>query len=419
MAVTSQKIQHTPLAGSGLSIPSANKQREFATWVEAKQVRNNEFSDWLGSEQETFELNDIEIGQSYAPFNTTTLGAQAGASDEQLTVASTALIRPGDQGFIKELFSDSTTEYDDTRTEPYTVLTVDSGTTMTVLRHQGEVADGSYTVHPSGSLVTIQSRAQNYLEPFPDAITYRGDSITVHTQRFDSGEITYDYAAVNTPDFEAPNGHWMSDVMYWKKELPHNRNWAFINGRKKTGDFTATPKIPYQLSGAIWYAEQLAGNLAPINGLLNFFDFTDIFEDLATNHSDGPVDTWWMHPRMFTIYNEMLTQYKGQFGPNDTTLSMMVTSVKTAHGTVNGPKTDNQWPPSKILGTSKADWSWGHMQGMNWTYVERDAKNLGMFAKSWTMGGDFGLVCKNISHLRLLTGLETRKNLYPARTGFL
>src|SRR5690349_19002001 len=140
MAVTAQKFAHTPLAGSGLSIPEANKQREFANWTESKEMRNTEFMNWLGDSTEVFDLWDIEIGQSYAPFNTTTLGAQAGNGDEQITVASTALILPGDQGEIKEYYSDSTTEFDDSRTEKFTVLTVDSSTLMTVSRHMGAVA---------------------------------------------------------------------------------------------------------------------------------------------------------------------------------------------------------------------------------------------------------------------------------------
>ncbi len=416
---TSQKFGHTPLAGSGLSILASSKQREFAAWVEAKEVRKEEWMDWLGGPSITFNLWDEELGQSYAPFTATTLTAQAGNSDEQLTVASTALLIPGDQGFIREFYSGSTTEYDDSRTEGFTILTVDTGTTITVQRHQGEVADGSYYVHPTGSVLTVQGRAQNFLEPFPDGYTFRGDSIIVHPQRMDSPEITYDEAAVQTPDFEAPNGHWASDVKLWKDKLLHYRDWVFINGRKVTGNHLSTPKIPYQASGCIWFAEQLATNLAPVNGMLNFFDFTDVAEDLATNHADGPGDVYWMHPRMKTIFNEMLLPYKSQFGARDNTLDMTVKSVKNAYGTVSGPLTDNQWPPSKILITSKSDWAWGPAKGRDWQYAERDKTNLGMWAKSWSMSGDFGQICKNISHQRLLTGIDTRKNLYPARTAFM
>lgn len=416
---TSQKFGHTPLAGSGLSILANSKQREFAKWVEAKEVRKEEWMAWLGGPSMTFKLWDEEIGQSYAPFTASTLGAQAGNSDEQITVASTALFLPGDQGFIKEYYSDSTTEFDDTRSEPYTVITVDSTTLMTVKRHQGEVADGSYYVHPTGSVITVQGRAQTFLEPFPDGYTFRGDSFIVHPQRMDSPEITYDEAAVRTPDFEAPNGHWASDVKFWKDKLLHYRDWTFINGRKVTGDHLSSPKIPYQASGCVWFAEQLAGNLAPVNGLLNFFDFTDIAEDLAINHKDGQGDAAWMHPRVRTIYNEMLLPYKGMFGAGDSALNMTVSSVKNAYGSIPNPMTDNQWPPSKILLTSKSDWKWGPADGRDWQYAERDRSNLGMWAKSWSMSGDFGQVCTNISHQRLLTGIDTRKNLYPARSMFL
>jgi hypothetical protein len=129
MAVTSQMMVHTPLAGSGLSIPSANKQREFAKWVDSKEIRNTEWTAWMPPKKGSYELNDIEVGQSYDSFVSTTLGAEAGASDEQVTVASTALLRAGDQIEFHEYYSGSTTEFDDSRTEPATIISIDSGTT--------------------------------------------------------------------------------------------------------------------------------------------------------------------------------------------------------------------------------------------------------------------------------------------------
>jgi hypothetical protein len=172
------------------------------------------------------------------------------------------------------------------------------------------------------------------------------------------------------------------------------------------------------LGGAIWHAEQLGTNLVPINGLLNIFDFSDVFEDMATNHSDGPGDTIWMAPRMRAIWAEMLMPYKGMFGPGETTLDMRFTNLRTEFGSVNGVMTDNQWPPSKILLTSKADWEWGNFIGMDWQYVDRTSKELGSFQKSWTMGGDFSMTCLNLSHQRLMTGVDTRKDMYPARSSF-
>lgn len=423
MAVTNQMFAHTPLTGSGLSVPAANKQREFATWVEAKEVRNTPFTDWMERRKEPYGQVDIEIGQSYGPFVATTLGAQAGASDEQLTVASTALLRAGDQIEIKQLFSGSTTEYNHTLTETATILTVDSGTLITVERHEGEVSDGSYTVHASGSVVTVKGSAISYNDPFRDGITFRGDSITQHPQRFENGEITYDLAA-DIATFEAPGGHWERDLMHAKAEQPHQRNWAFINGRKRTGSYLVTPKIPYRLGGAIWFAEQVADNDVQIDGLLNFFDFTDVWEDMATNHVDGPGDTAWMHPRLRTIWSEMFLPYKGMFDPGSTVLKM-ASGLETPFGELkdSGIKTDNQWPMHQILICSRKDFKWGHFeteeQSMDWIYVSRGKEELGAFQKSWNMGGDFSMQCDNVTHLRLLDDIETRKELYPARSSFL
>lgn len=420
MSVTSQRIEHTPLTGSGLSIPEANKQREFAKWVEAKEVRTTAFTDWMTRRKSPYTQIDIETGQSYAPFISTTVGTQIGASDEVVTFASTALLRVGDQLEIKQFYTDSTTEYDDTKTEVSTILVVVDGTQVRLDRHEGAVPDGSYTVHPVGSVVTVKSRAVNYNDPFSDAITFRGDSMIQHPQRWESGEVPYDLAAVNTADYEAPNGHYAKDVMYWKNELPNMRNWSFINGRKRTGDYLATPKIPYRLGGAIWWAEQVSTNVETIGGLLNIFDFSDIFEDLEVNHADGAGDAIWMAPRMKSIWSEMLLPYKGMLDGTDSNLNME-TNVRSAFGSVtqNGIKWDKAWPASKILITSKADWEWGNFENMDWTYVERGPKELGAFQQSWVMGGDFSMVNLNITHQRLLEDIDTRKNLYPARTNFL
>jgi hypothetical protein len=419
MTVTSQVMAHTPITGSGYSILEASKKRSVVKWMEAKEVRTDNWWQWVPGD-ETFDQMDIETGQSHAPFITTNLSVAAGVSDEQISVDSTALFRVGDQVDIEQYYNGSTTEFDHSLTKRSTILSIDSSTTMTLDREEAEVADGSYTLAPIDSRVKVVSRAQNYNTPFPDAITFRGDMLINHPQRFDSGEITYDLAAVSVPDFEAPNGHYMRDVMYWKKELPVFRNDAAINGRKRTGNYNATPKIPYRMGGAIWSAEQVGTNLEAIDGQLNFFDFSDIFEDMETNHADGAGDTIWMAPRMVTIWSEMLLPYKGMFGPGENTLNI-ASNVKFAFGSVsqNGVKTDNRWPASKILITSKKDWKKGHFIGMNWTYVERGPKELGAFQKSWTMGGDFAQVCENVSHQRLLTGIDTRKDLYPARTSFL
>jgi hypothetical protein len=35
------------------------------------------------------------------------------------------------------------------------------------------------------------------------------------------------------------------------------------------------------------------------------------------------------------------------------------------------------------------------------------------------MAGDFSMQCDNVTHLRLLDNIETRKELYPARSNYL
>lgn len=205
--------------------------------------------------------------------------------------------------------------------------------------------------------------------------------------------------------------------MYWKKALPLYREDAFINGIKRAGNYTANPKIPYRVGGMIWYARQVSTNIVPINGQLSLFDFSDVYEDRAENHTDGIGDTMWCSNRVKSIWSEILLPFKGMFGPGDTTLDMRTTKVTTEWGDIV-PRSAQKWPSSKILITSKSDWKWGHKEGMNWTYVERGPEELGAFQKSWTMGGDFGLVCTNITRQILLTGIDTRIDLYPGRTNF-
>ena len=96
MAVTSQIMAHTPLTGTGLSIPTATKKRNIAKWVEAKENRAPRFTDWM-KRGEAVDQIDIETGQSYAPFIATTLGGATTAAWQNITVASSALIRVGDQ----------------------------------------------------------------------------------------------------------------------------------------------------------------------------------------------------------------------------------------------------------------------------------------------------------------------------------
>jgi hypothetical protein len=416
MTVTSQVLTHTPIPGH--SFPSANKKRAFAKWVEAKEVRRTPWTDFMGSGSDVYEQLEIEIGQSYAPFITTTLGAQTANNSQNVTVASTALIRPGDILKATPLYSGSTTEYNDSDAERMTVLSITNSTVLVADRDEGQTASGSWPVIANGSRVQVVGRAQNYNEPFPDGVTYRGDSITQFRQIFDSGEIPYALGADRTPTYEAPQGHMMRDIMHWKNELPVYREDAFINGVKREGNYTSNPKIPYRLGGAIWFASQVGSNVHAIDGQINIFDISDILAEKDETHSDGVGDTAWGSRRFKQIWDEILLPYKGMFGANETSLTVKTNKVSFTFGDFV-PRAAHKWPNDKVLITSASDWSWGHADGFNWTFVTRQPEELGAFTKSWTMGGEFSMVCKNITRQILLTGIDSRIDEYPARTAFM
>ncbi len=416
MAVTSQILEHTPIPGH--SFPSANKKRAFAAWVEAKEVRRTPFTDWMGSGSDVYDQLEIEIGQSYAPFITTTLGATTANNSQNVTVASTALLRVGDILKVTPLYSGSTTDYNDSLAERMTVLSITNSTVLVADRDEGQTSSGSWPVIAAGK-VEVKARAQNYNQPFPDAITFRGDSILQYRQIFDSGEVPYALGADKVPTYEAPNGHMMRDIMYWKNELPVHREDSFINGVKRTGNYTSSPKIPYRIGGAIWFASQVGTNVYPLGGRqINIFDLSDIYADKDENNTDGAGDTAWCSRRFKAIWDEMLLPYKGMFGANDTTLTIKTDKVNYSYGSFV-PKVAHKWPNDKVLITSASDWSWGHAEGFNWTFVTRDPAELGAFQKSWTMGGEFSMVCKNILRQILITGIDSRISLYPARTAFM
>src|SRR5262245_70767 len=173
------KMDHVPIADvnyqTSISIPYANRQREFATWVEAKEKRVTDVADWMPREGSAFEQIQIEIGQSYAPFIAATLTAPTANNSDTITVVSTNLLRVGDVLQFQEYYSGSTTEFDDSRTERATILDIPSTTTAKLDRHENAVSSGSWFVHPTTSVIKVVGRAQNYNTPFPDAIVFRGD----------------------------------------------------------------------------------------------------------------------------------------------------------------------------------------------------------------------------------------------------
>jgi hypothetical protein len=395
----------------------ANKMRLFAKWVEKKEVRKTPWTDFMKRRGSPYNQPVIETGQSYAPFITTTLTGATTNNSNILTLGSTAFLREGDILKVTPYYDVGQTELNYNLSELDTVLTITDATHAVTLRTQGKYSSGSWPVQPIGSEVRVISRAQNYNEPFPDAISWRGDTIDQYVQRFDSGELVYDIAATHTGDYEADN-HMLVDIMNWKDILPKYREAAFIQGRRVAPDYDANPQIPGHLGGAIWWAEQGVDTVYQIDGQINPFSFDDILRDKAENHSDGPGDTMFGGYKTIAAIDTGLNELKGNFGPNETTFTSKVTKLSYRWGDIT-PRPVHDWPEGVILITSKSDWEWTNYEGMDWQYVERGPEELGAFQRSWTMGGDFSMTCLNVSRQILMTGIDTRLDLYPGRQVFM
>lgn len=417
MAVTSQVLTHTPLSTTfGGSMIDANRMRLFAKWVERKEVRKTPVTDWMNRRKSPYDQMIIETGQSYAPFITTTIKTLTLNNSALIDVVATTYLREGDVLKITPYYANGVDlKYEDA--EYATILTIVDSDTVRVNRHQGAVSSGSWATHAVGSEVRVISRAQNYNEPFPDAISFKGDTIDQYIQRFDSGELTYDKAAKATGDYEADD-HMVKDMMVWKDILPKYREAAFIEGVRVAPDYDADPQIPGQMGGMIWWAEQGA-NEYQIDGQLNPFVFDDILRDKAENHADGAGDVMFGGFKTIAALDTALNIFKvGNAGLNDTTFTSKTSKLSYRWGDVT-PRPVHGWPEGKILLTSKADWEWGNYKDMDWQYVERGPEHLGAFQRSWTMGGDFSMTCLNVTHQILLTGIDTRLDLYPGRQIFM
>lgn len=415
MAVTTQILDHTPIPGH--SFPSANKRRQFTRWVEAKENRKTPFTDYVKRSMDKPEQVEYETGQSYDPAITTTLGAAALNNDATLTVADASYLRAGDVVRITPKFSGST-DYDYTNVEIAPILSITDSTTIETNRHAGEVSSGSWSTHASGSLVEVIFRGTNYNAAFPEGITWRGDIITNYIERFDSGEITYDiFAAKSAPTYES-NNQKLEDIAKWRKRLLYYREQAFINGRKQAGNYTATPKVPYLLGGAIWWAEQKAANLFPVGAVgapvpLSIFDFSDALEVKWIDHMDGPGLDMWCGPKTRAAMDSMLLPFKeGRL--SDTTITNRLTGVNTSFGDIKIQHAHG-WPEGTILLCAKDTYAWNNAEGMDWQKFERGPEELGAYQESWNMVGDFGFVCNDVQRPILFQYVDVRKERYAGR----
>ena len=416
MAVTTQILDHTPIPGH--SFPSANKKRQFTRWVEAKENRQTPFTDYVPRTMPKPEQIEYETGQSYDPAITTTLGAQAQNNSATLTLATTTYIRAGDVLRITPYFT-GTTDLDYSSVEHATVLSVTNSTDVVAKRHDGAVSSGSWATHASGSLVEVIARATNYNAAFPDGITWRGDIITNYIQRFDSGEITYDlFAARSSPTYESDN-QMLEDIAKWRKRLLYYREQAFINGVKLAGDYTASPKVPYKLGGAIWWAQQKSDNRYAVGAagapaVLSIFDLSDAMEDKWINHMEGPGLDMWCGPRTRAALDSLLLPFKeGRL--SETRITNRFDGVNTSFGDLT-VKHAHGWPEGTILLCARNTYAWNNAEGMDWEKFERGPEILGAYQKSWNMSGDFGFTCNDVQRPILFEYVEVRKDRYVGRT---
>lgn len=411
MAVTAQILDHTPIPGH--SFPSENKKRQFTKWVEAKEVRKFKFTEYVSRNMDKPEQIEYETGQSYSPPITTTIGTITAADSANIVVASTEFIRAGDSYKITPYYSGTSGDLNYGLTERGSVLSITNSTTFVANRHEGEKTSGNWSVFPVGAFVEIYSRGTSYNAAFPDGITWRGDIITNFCQRFDSGEITYDlFAARSVPTYESDD-QMMDDIDKWSERLKEYRDAAFIEGRKATGNYSATPKVPYKLGGAIWWAEQKSANVFPIDGVLSPFDFEDAMQIKTETHKDGPPLDLWCGPKTHACMQSLLLPLKeGRL--NDTQWSNKLTGMSFTWGDI---KTDYtlRWPEGVVLLCAKDTYAWNNAEGMDWEKFERGPEILGAYQKSWNMSGDFGFTCNDVQRPILFTGVDTRKQNYLGR----
>lgn len=412
MAVVAQILDHTPIPGH--SFPSANKKRQFTKWVESKEVRKFKFTEYVPRTMDKPEQIEYETGQSYTPRITTTIATQTANNSSNIVVADTTYVRAGDSYKITRYYNNATSgDLNYGMVERGSVLGVTNGTTFVGKRHEGELTSGNWMEHPVGSFVEIYSRGTNFNAAFPDGITWRGDIITNYTQRYDSGEITYDlFAARSVPTYESDN-QMLEDTDKWSLILKEYRDASFIEGRKLAGDYSANPKVPYKLGGAIWWAEQKASNIFPVNGVLSPFDFDDAMQLKEETHSDGPPLDMWCGPKTRACIDSWLLPLK-EARMGDRTWENGITGIKNSFGSINVEHT-LRWPEGTILLCDKSTYSWNNADGMDWERFERGPEILGAYQKSWNMSGDFGFTCNDVQRPILFTGIDTRKQNYLGR----
>lgn len=408
-----------PLVGSApASIPTANAKPLFAKWVDEYEKKQFPLQSMFKKRRESWDQVKIQVGQSYNPFITTTIGTTTANNSATIVFAAngTALMREGDVLEIIPYYvaGDATSGLNYYKAETTVVNSITNSTTIEAYRDSDRTSTGSWPVHAAGSYVRVISRARAYNQPFELSPVYRGDSLYTHPQRID-GKIAGDIAGINTPDFESSN-HFERMVksettnMKWYLEEALGQGWR-MTGDVVTGDGNAKP---HQMGGVYWWLNQLSANVTDLaNTQLDIYDVVDLLRTVWKTHRKGPALTVLAGPDTIEIFDQLINPYR-EATMSDTDVTLMTKVISTRWGRITIVPTMH-FREGNVAFIDPSDWSWGPYKGADWNIVRREPEHTNRPTREWAMWGDFALICEDLQRQSLITGIDTRLANYSGR----
>lgn len=408
-----------PLVGnSPASTPTANAKPLFSKWVDEFEKKQFPLQSLFGKHSPAFDQVKIQVGQSYNPFITTTIGTTTANNDETVVFAAagTALMREGDVLEIIPYYvaGDSTSGLNYYLREVAPINSVTNTTTVELYRDSDRTSTGSWPVHAVGSYVRVISRARAYNQPFEQSPVYRGDSIYTHPQRFD-GKIVADIAGINTPDFESSN-HFERMIksettnMKWHLEEALSSGWR-MTGDAVTGDGNAKP---HQMGGVYWWLKQNSANVTDLaNTQLDIYDVVDLLRTVWKTHRKGPALTVLAGPDTIEIFDQLINPYR-EATMSDTDVTLMTKVISTRWGKIQVVPTMH-FPEGNVAFIDAGDWKYGPYKGCDWNIVRRKPEETNRPTNEWAMWGDYSLICEDLQRQSLITGIDTRLANYSGR----
>ncbi len=297
--------------------------------MEAREKRRTPVTDWMPRRKgDLWNQIKIETGQSYTPNITTKVKVAWANNSGNVDVVDTSLIRQGDVLEIVPFYTGLETEFNYGLREYALVYAVTDSTpcrlSATTARASapGRMPRTRSTRSSASSPGRRTTTRHSWMRP-----TRKGDIIYTHPQRFDSGEITYDTAAVVTPTYEN-NRQMKKDIADWTMRLKLYREAMLIKGRRVTGDYTSTPKKPYMMGGMVWWAEQNSANINNLTGRqLSIYDLDDSLREKWDTHDLGPGTKVFAGPLTIACLDSFLNPYR-QGTLNDTSMTNRVDNLK-------------------------------------------------------------------------------------------